>query len=41
MTEGVFEDTVLGTAQSGITSPLLSNIALHGLEDLLDIQYNT
>ena len=29
-----------GTPQGGIISPLLANIALHGLEDLLNIRYH-
>ena len=30
---GVFEKTSLGTPQGGVISPLLANIALHGLEE--------
>jgi RNA-directed DNA polymerase len=30
---GVFEETSLGTPQGGVISPLLANIALHGLEE--------
>jgi hypothetical protein len=33
-TEEVFEPTETGTPQGGVISPLLANIALHGLEDL-------
>ncbi len=29
---GVFEDTTSGTPQGGVVSPLLANIALHGME---------
>lgn len=33
-------DTVLGTPQGGIISPLLANIALHGMEKALGIRYH-
>ncbi len=29
-----------GTPQGGVVSPLLLNIALHGMEEVLDIKYN-
>lgn len=35
----VFHETEVGSPQGGIISPLLANIALHGLEDLLNIKY--
>ncbi|MGD6968998.1 group II intron reverse transcriptase/maturase [Rossellomorea vietnamensis] len=35
----VFHESEDGTPQGGIISPLLANIALHGLEDLLNIKY--
>ncbi len=35
----VFYDTEAGTPQGGIISPLLANIALHGMEEALGIQY--
>lgn len=37
----VFNETNAGTPQGGIVSPLLANIALHGMEDALDIIYRT
>ena len=38
--KGVFNDTKTGVPQGGIISPLLANIALHGMESALDIRYN-
>ncbi len=35
----VFYDTEAGTPQGGIISPLLANIALHGMEEALGIKY--
>lgn len=35
-----FYDTLLGTPQGGIISPLLANIALHGMEEALGIRYH-
>jgi len=37
--QGVFYDTEAGTPQGGIISPLLANIALHGMEEALGIKY--
>ncbi|NEO38716.1 MAG: group II intron reverse transcriptase/maturase [Moorea sp. SIOASIH] len=37
--KGVFHNTEEGTPQGGIISPLLANIALHGLEEELGIKY--
>ncbi|WP_424097774.1 group II intron reverse transcriptase/maturase [Moorena producens] len=37
--KGVFYDTEVGTPQGGVISPLLANIALHGLEEELGIKY--
>lgn len=34
-----FNDTDAGTPQGGIVSPLLANIALHGMEDELTVKY--
>ncbi len=36
---GAFYDTETGTPQGGIVSPLLANIALHGMEEALGIRY--
>ncbi|NES20633.1 MAG: group II intron reverse transcriptase/maturase [Symploca sp. SIO3E6] len=38
--KGVFYDTEAGVPQGGIISPLLANIALHGLEEALGIRYD-
>ena len=35
----VFYNTRTGTPQGGIISPLLANIALHGMEGALNIEY--
>jgi RNA-directed DNA polymerase len=37
----VFEKTETGTPQGGVISPLLANIALHGMEEELGIEYYT
>jgi len=37
--EGVRHETPLGTPQGGIISPLLLNVALHGLEEALGIRH--
>ena len=37
---GVFHSTDAGTPQGGVISPLLANIALHGMEDALGVAYN-
>lgn len=36
---GVFAETKAGTPQGGVLSPLLANIALHGLEEHIDAQF--
>ena len=33
MDQGIFQETEQGTPQGGVISPLLANIALHGLEE--------
>lgn len=38
---GVFHDTEAGTPQGGVISPLLANIALHGMEEALGVRRNT
>ena len=38
--KGTFSTTEAGTPQGGIISPLLANIALHGMEDALGILYD-
>jgi RNA-directed DNA polymerase len=38
--KGIFHETEMGTPQGGIISPLLANIALHGMERALGIKYN-
>lgn len=37
--EGIKHETDSGTPQGGIISPLLANIALHGMEECLNIRY--
>lgn len=37
MDEGVFHETKAGTPQGGVISPLLANIALHGMEEVLGV----
>jgi RNA-directed DNA polymerase len=39
--QGVFHDTLAGTGQGAVISPLLANVALHGLEDALGVKYDT
>ena len=36
---GVFTETTSGTPQGGIVSPLLANIALHGMESAIGVAY--
>ncbi|MBQ3298642.1 MAG: group II intron reverse transcriptase/maturase [Bacilli bacterium] len=36
---GVFNETEEGTPQGGLLSPLLANIALHGMEQALNVSY--
>ena len=37
--KGVFHETEAGTPQGGVISPLLANIALHGMEEALGIKH--
>ncbi len=39
MIEGIFQETVMGTPQGGVISPLLLNVALHGMEDAVGVRY--
>jgi RNA-directed DNA polymerase len=41
MEERVFHETPLGTPQGGVISPLLLNIALHGMEAALGVRLDT
>jgi len=41
MENGVYQDTEVGTPQGGVISPLLLNIALHGMEDALGVTHNS
>jgi len=38
---GTFHTTPSGTPQGGVISPLLLNIALHGMEEALGVKYNS
>jgi RNA-directed DNA polymerase len=40
MEDGVFHETPLGTPQGGVISPLLLNVALHGMEAALGVRHN-
>ena len=37
--KGVFTETTTGTPQGGVVSPLLANIALHGMESAVGVSY--
>jgi len=37
--DGVFHDTPSGTPQGGVISPLLANIAFHGMEEALGVKF--
>jgi RNA-directed DNA polymerase len=39
MEDGVYHPTETGTPQGGVISPLLANIALHGMEEALGVKY--
>lgn len=38
--QGVYHETPAGTPQGGVISPLLANIALHGMEAALGVKYD-
>ncbi len=38
--KGVFHNTEAGTPQGGVISPLLANIALHGMEEALGVRFD-
>jgi RNA-directed DNA polymerase len=38
--QGIFYATELGVPQGGVISPLLANIALHGMEQAIGVKYN-
>lgn len=40
MQEGCYIDTNSGTPQGGVSSPLLANIALHGMERTLKVKHD-
>ena len=40
MDKSVFHETDTGTGQGSVVSPLLANIALHGMEEVLGISYD-
>ena len=40
MEDGVYHSSNAGTPQGGVISPLLMNVALHGMEDALGVKYN-
>ena len=40
MEEGIFAKTEMGTPQGGVISPLLLNIALHGMEQAVGVAYH-
>lgn len=41
MERGVFHETDSGTPQGGVVSPLLANIALHGMEEAIGVKYDS
>jgi RNA-directed DNA polymerase len=40
MEDGIFHETDAGTPQGGVISPLLANIAFHGMETAMGVRYN-
>lgn len=41
MEQGAFHKTDSGTPQGGVISPLLANIALHGMEEAIGVKYDS
>jgi RNA-directed DNA polymerase len=39
--DGIFTPTEEGTPQGGVISPLMMNVALHGLEEAAGVRYQT
>jgi len=41
MEEGIFTPKIKGTPQGGVISPVLLNVALHGMEQAAGVRYRT
>jgi len=39
--KNVYHETETGTPQGGVISPLLANIALHGMENAIGVKHNS